>query len=242
MRQAGDYDRSVIPPRLGVHGAVVAQSLQAASARYEPETGTEDSLGGDSSYQLNKDQMEELRSMFETFDRDGDQTVSPTEIRWLLRHLGHNPSAHDINKFVSEMDADGNGAISQDEFITFMSERLRKPPSERTLLSELREVFRVYCGSESSGGRIDAKQLAVVVRVGLEMKDVTDAEVGAMLRAADTDGDGLIDWEDFYAVMTIGQQLPPPVQAPAPVAAGAASSAAATAASASSAAAARGPS
>ena len=45
--------------------------------------------------------------MFRFFDKDGNGTVSVSEMGMLLRGLGMNPTEKDVHNIISKFDADG---------------------------------------------------------------------------------------------------------------------------------------
>ncbi len=219
-------------PIIGVNGSLVVQSLQnATTSILETGSGTEEAIslvaGDGTTLKISRDQLEEIKEVFATFDKDSNQSLSPNELQFLMRFLGQNPSISDIHKLINQVDQDGNGELNCDEFAAFVTERLRKPMSESSKVAELKEVFRVFRGVgprdsisdtadiavEGAGGSkeepaLGVAELAKVVRVGLELTDVTDEEICAMLQVADSKGDGRLRWQDFVAVMTCVPVLP----------------------------------
>ena len=49
----------------------------------------------------------EFREAFSLFDKDGDGTVSSTELGTVLRSLGQNPTDEELTQLINEVDADG---------------------------------------------------------------------------------------------------------------------------------------
>lgn len=63
----------------------------------------------------------ELRNAFKTFDTDQSGTIERHELGMLLKRLTdafdvEEPSEDDINDILKELDANGDGKISQGEF------------------------------------------------------------------------------------------------------------------------------
>jgi calmodulin len=50
-----------------------------------------------------------LKEAFSVFDKNGDGTISLTELAIVLRGLGQNPSEKDVQAMIEEADLDGNG-------------------------------------------------------------------------------------------------------------------------------------
>ena len=82
----------------------------------------------------------------------------------------------------------GNGTIDFDEFVTMMLRQMKTPQDEEI---ELRESFKVF--DKNGDGYISAGELRqVMLTLG---EKLTDDEVEEMIREADIDGDGLVNYE-----------------------------------------------
>jgi calmodulin len=85
------------------------------------------------------------------------------------------------------VDADGNGTIDFPEFLTMMARKMKDTDSEE----EIREAFRVF--DKDGNGFISAAELRhVMTNLG---EKLTDEEVDEMIREADIDGDGQVNYE-----------------------------------------------
>ena len=81
----------------------------------------------------------------------------------------------------------GNGTIDFPEFLTMMARKMKDTDSEE----EIREAFRVF--DKDGNGFISAAELRhVMTNLG---EKLTDEEVDEMIREADIDGDGEINYE-----------------------------------------------
>nr|CAG4637199.1 EOG090X09ZA [Ceriodaphnia reticulata]SVE73074.1 EOG090X09ZA [Ceriodaphnia reticulata] len=92
---------------------------------------------------------------------------------------------------INEVDADGNGTIDFPEFLTMMARKMKDTDSEE----EIREAFRVF--DKDGNGFISAAELRhVMTNLG---EKLTDEEVDEMIREADIDGDGQVNYEASHA-------------------------------------------
>ena len=83
----------------------------------------------------------------------------------------------------------GNGTIDFPEFLTMMAKKMRETDSEE----EIREAFRVF--DKDGNGFISASELRhVMTNLG---EKLTDEEVDEMIREADIDGDGQVNYEGY---------------------------------------------
>ncbi|CAL9111391.1 unnamed protein product [Musa textilis] len=169
--------------------------------------------------QLTDDQIAEFKEAFSLFDKDGDGLNPPgshfvlhvffttiscfygipigcittKELGTVMRSLGQNPTEAELQDMINEVDADGNGTIDFPEFLNLMARKMKDTDSEE----ELKEAFRVF--DKDQNGFISAAELRhVMTNLG---EKLTDEEVDEMIREADVDGDGQINYEEFVKVM-----------------------------------------
>ncbi|KAG4081654.1 calmodulin [Neocallimastix lanati (nom. inval.)] len=102
----------------------------------------------------------------------------------------------------SLFDKDGDGSITTKElgtvmrsleFLTMMARKMKDTDSEE----EIKEAFKVF--DKDGNGFISAAELRhVMTNLG---EKLTDEEVDEMIREADIDGDGQINYEEFVKMM-----------------------------------------
>jgi calmodulin len=143
--------------------------------------------------QLTDEQIAEFKEAFSLFDKDGDGCITTKELGTVMRSLGQNPTEAELQDMINEVDADGNGTIDFPEFLNLMAKKMKDTDSEE----ELKEAFRVF--DKDQNGFISAAELRhVMTNLG---EKLTDEEVDEMIREADVDGDGQINYEEFVKVM-----------------------------------------
>lgn len=129
------------------------------------------------------------------FDKDGDGTIDSEELESVLQVLGMNPTKEELGILLDSADADHNGVIDLTEFIDVMQNHLQHDPTPHD--DELREAFSIF--DKDGNGMISADELkSALLNLGEKMDDV---EIEAMMKAADLDGNGQIDYEEFIAMM-----------------------------------------
>ncbi|MCJ1321932.1 hypothetical protein MMC15_007277 [Xylographa vitiligo] len=116
-----------------------------------------------------------------------------------MRSLGQNPSESELQDMINEVDADNNGTIDFPEFLTMMARKMKDTDSEDEIRVDqnIKEAFKVF--DRDNNGFISAAELRhVMTSIG---EKLTDDEVDEMIREADQDGDGRIDYNEFVQLM-----------------------------------------
>merc|ERR1711976_83056 len=143
--------------------------------------------------QLTEEQIAEFKEAFSLFDKDGDGTITTKELGTVMRSLGQNPTEAELQDMINEVDADGNGDIDFPEFLTMMARKMKETDSE----DEIKEAFKVF--DKDGNGFISGAELRhVMTNLG---EKLTDEEVDEMIREADIDGDGQVNYEEFVKMM-----------------------------------------
>lgn len=137
-----------------------------------------------------------------------------------MRSLGQNPTEAELQDMINEVDADNNGTIDFPEFLTMMARKMRDTDSEE----EIKEAFKVF-DKDGNGYISAAELRHVMTNLGVYMtlsvdptwalfcwihrrerrysyadflfsgEKLSDTEVDEMIREADVDGDGQINYE-----------------------------------------------
>jgi len=107
----------------------------------------------------------------------GDCTICTKELGTVMRSLGQNPTAAELQDMINEVDADGNGTIDFPEFLSLQARKMKDTDTEEELI----EAFRVF--DTDGSGLIDAAALRhVMTNLG---EKITDEEVEEMLNEAE---------------------------------------------------------
>ncbi len=131
----------------------------------------------------------EYKKAFDVYDKDKDEKINLTELENIMKSIGQNPSESELQDMINEIDIDGEGVITFDGFISLMEKKLRDADTEEELI----ESFKVF--DKDGIGLISSENLRDVV-VSLGMK-FSQEEIDEMIREADNDGDGFINYEEF---------------------------------------------
>lgn len=143
--------------------------------------------------ELTEDQKQEVREAFDLFDADGSGTIDVKELKVAMRALGFEPRKEEMKKMISEVDKEGTGKISFNDFLAVMTQKM----AEKDTKEEILKAFRLFDDDET--GKISFKNLK---RVANELgENLTDEELQEMIDEADRDGDGEVNQEEFLRIM-----------------------------------------
>ncbi|KAK4238776.1 hypothetical protein C8A03DRAFT_33172 [Achaetomium macrosporum] len=139
------------------------------------------------------DQIEQYKQVFEIFDKDGTGDITAAELGNVMKELGLNPSDEELQDLINEVDTNKDGVISFDEFLALMSQTVKEVDTEQELLN----AFKVF--DKDGSGTISSDELRhVLKKLG---ENLTDDEVEEMIKLADRNGDGHIDYHEFANIM-----------------------------------------
>jgi Ca2+-binding EF-hand superfamily protein len=174
----------------------------------------------------------DLSIVFSTFDHDGDGFITAVELEESLRRLGIAVSADEGAAMVARVDANSDGLIDIHEFRELYDSIPKKRKHQHSLAAaaaeerevpvedaeeeaeeeeerDLREAFDVFDGNKD--GLISAEELGTVLgSLGLHRAGAgagagrpAVAECRDMIRLVDSDGDGMVSFEEFKRMMTV---------------------------------------
>ena len=143
--------------------------------------------------EIPEDRRKEYKDAFEMFDKDKDGTITTKELANVMRSLNHDPTEDELNEMIAEVDLDGNGEIDFEEFVTLMNRRSKETDTEEEVLN----AFKVF--DKEGNGLISVTELRhIMVTLGDQLNE---DEVDELLREADSDGDGFINYEEFIRTL-----------------------------------------
>lgn len=150
---------------------------------------------------LSEEQVGEIREAVALFDKDGDGTISARELSAAMHVLGQTPTDGDVASMLASVDANGDGVIDFEEFVALMSvffhhQGLHADGDGANEEQDLVKTFRVF--DRDGDGFISSEELRIAFVNRGEQLD--DGQVAAMMRLADTDGDGRVSLAEFLVL------------------------------------------
>lgn len=148
--------------------------------------------------QIPDSELKSLREAFKRLDVDGDGRLSPQEVYTALESQGcdlHLDPAF-LEEVLQSVDSNGSGSMDYTEFLAATVEQ--KLVANRDVC---KAAFRTF--DLDGDGRITADELERVLGSPCDpAKSPGTGRVAKMVSDADKDGDGAIDFEEFYAFMS----------------------------------------
>nr|XP_056715528.1 centrin-1 [Euleptes europaea] len=143
--------------------------------------------------ELTEEQKQEIREAFDLFDTDGTGNIDVKELKVAMRALGFEPKKDEIKKMILDIDKEGTGKISYNDFLGVMTQKMAEKDSKEEIL----KAFKLFDDDET--GKISFKNLK---RVAKELgENLTDEELQEMIDEADRDGDGEVNEQEFLRIM-----------------------------------------
>lgn len=145
---------------------------------------------------LTDEERDDYKEAFQLFDKDGSGAISKEELGAVMESLGFAPTECELRDMIREHDADESGQIEFDEFCQLMC-RQKLDDESGDNAENLKAAFRAF--DKDCSGYITADELRqVMTSLG---EQLTDEEIEEMIREADNDGDGQINYQEFVQMM-----------------------------------------
>lgn len=135
---------------------------------------------------------DEVREIFNKFDKNGDGKISCSELKEMLLTLGSKTTSEEVKRMMEEIDQNKDGYIDLKEFADFHCTDDGRDDSK-----ELRDAFDLY--DLDKNGLISANELHAVLKKLGEKCSLGDCR--RMISNVDADGDGSVNFEEFKKMM-----------------------------------------
>nr|XP_032635969.1 calmodulin-like protein 6 isoform X2 [Chelonoidis abingdonii]XP_032635970.1 calmodulin-like protein 6 isoform X2 [Chelonoidis abingdonii]XP_032635971.1 calmodulin-like protein 6 isoform X2 [Chelonoidis abingdonii] len=132
------------------------------------------------------------------FDEEGNGLVKTDDLEKLMSLMGINPTKRELATMAKEVDKDNKGTLNCNSFLVLMGIYHEKAKNQD---EELRAAFKVF--DKEHKGYIDWNTLKYVLTNAGEPLNEQEAEL--MMKEADKDGDGTIDYEDLWLCLLPSQ-------------------------------------
>lgn len=170
--------------------------LESAMAGYQLSRRRSSSI----KKEFSEHELEGLKIAFELLDRNQDGQVTPGEFKIMLNNLGIDIKYEKAEEIIRIASHSGSNLIDQNDFLSFVKHIQQACPGDgdEDLVSDLKAAFQVF--DLDGDGYITKEEL----KTAMEMigEAVTDNQLDYVIRLADTDKDGRINYEEFVKLLT----------------------------------------
>ena len=138
---------------------------------------------------ISKDKEKEIKNIFEKFDSNKDGYVNSSELANIIKSININVSDEELLEIIQEIELEVNGEINFENFLSIVKRRENDIDTEEELLN----AFKVF--DKEGNGLINLNELKhIMLKV---CNNISESEINEMLKEADTDMDGYINYEEF---------------------------------------------
>lgn len=137
-----------------------------------------------------------MGKLFKTLDKNNDGVLTVDEISSGLKELEFH-TAKELEQVIKSMDTDGSGTIDYTEFIA--------ASMDKAIYMKQEKLFMAFKALDLDGsGKISKDELKKVLGSEEQFKNKDDKYWDNMIREADKNGDGEIDYNEFSEMMGKG--------------------------------------
>ena len=142
---------------------------------------------------VHQDILDELKEAFILFDSESKGYLDGRELKSAIRALGFDIKKEQIRQMMNGLGKEPSDTIKFDEFVLCMKDRMQNKGTRE----EVMKIFALFDDEQS--GRITFRNLK---RVAMEIgENISDEDLRDMIEEADRDGDGALNFEEFYRIM-----------------------------------------
>jgi len=143
---------------------------------------------------FNADQVADFRECFKLFDKDGNGALPCRELATVMRSLGPNPTDIELRDMLKSLNKDINANVSFEEFMGLMKGQFQKGLGTE---EDLRDAFKTF--DKDNKGFVTVNELkAILTSIGDRL---TGEEVEDLMKMADLDGDGKMNYSEFAKIL-----------------------------------------
>merc|ERR1712013_318944 len=145
---------------------------------------------------MGEERMAELQGVFTSMDKNRNGVLSMAELEGVFNLMGITDN-NTVKAIIAQWDQAGTGAVSFKDFVKIMETNdLDQESKEERDKKFIRNAFSAF--DADNDGFITRNELENVLK---QMGQVTEAEVTALMKEADTNNDDKIDIDEFVKVM-----------------------------------------
>uniref|UniRef100_A0A3B5A1U9 Calcium-binding protein 5-like n=1 Tax=Stegastes partitus TaxID=144197 RepID=A0A3B5A1U9_9TELE len=141
----------------------------------------------------------QLREAFVEFDKDKDGLISCKDLGNLMRTMGYMPTEMELIELGQNINMNSGGRVDFEDFVELMTPKLLDETAGMIGLKELKDAFREFDIDGDGAITSDELRHAMVKLLG---EHASKTEIEAIVKEADNNGDGTVDFEEFVKMMS----------------------------------------
>ena len=143
---------------------------------------------------LTDHQIHELKEAFDGIDKNGDGTVSTSELGTLTKSMGMDLDDAELEALIKKSDLNGDGTLAFSEICTLVAREIENRKKQAKYIEEFKSF------DKDGNGFINRAELRQVVKK--LKKKCTEEQIDDLIRRVDQDGDGNINYKEFVKALT----------------------------------------
>ena len=144
---------------------------------------------------ISENKIKEYKSVFDLNDNNKDGNVTLDELANILKAINISSSDEEIKEIIMELELEGNDKINFANFVSIVNRRDKDVDNEEEVI----KAFKFF--DKEGNGLININELKnIMLSVG---KNISEEELNDMLKEADIDMDGYINYEEFIRSLLI---------------------------------------
>ena len=144
---------------------------------------------------LSEQEIYELREAFNIFDVESEGSIGTVHLGLLMNSLKQYPTQEEIKEIIKEIDVNNEGRIYFNQFLKIMAKRIKNVKEDED--KYIKKLFSFL--DRNNNGLISLHEIKYIVTHSSE--NISDRDIELLMKEADTDGDGLISFEEFMKIM-----------------------------------------
>ena len=142
--------------------------------------------------ELTEEQTKEIMEAFKMFDTNNVGKIELKDLKVAMMALGFEPKKDDLKKMIGSIDKESIGSLEFDAFKRLMEDKL----NEKDEISEIENAFHFFKNDQGIVNFDLLKSCAKELKI-----EISDHELGKMIKEADRGGNGEITFDDFKRII-----------------------------------------
>lgn len=144
--------------------------------------------------QISEEQERDFKIAFDLFDFDGSGLITHEKLAKVMERLGQGLTTQDLTDMIKEVDSDGNGEISFDEFAILMLKNVEKHDTQE----EYRELFNIFdINHKNQIGRQELREILEKIDIIVSAEEIED-----IMHEAALENPEYFTYEEFVRMMS----------------------------------------